>query len=150
MNIFGFRPFKGRFNLGNSDDIPTNTDGTLIGAVKQINTTKMSGNVEVIATNDTPATDIGTSGKQFTLNADIDNYKMITVICGIDGNAPENFSFTVPVDVLKAVGKTVCYNFQANSLNYGAIVRYDDDTHLTFYAAPASVNTFLSKIYGIK
>lgn len=37
MNIFGFRPFKGRFNLGNSDDIPTNTDGTLIGAVKQIN-----------------------------------------------------------------------------------------------------------------
>lgn len=37
MNIFGFRPFKGRFNLGNSDDIPTNTDGTLIGAVKEIN-----------------------------------------------------------------------------------------------------------------
>ena len=36
MNIFGFRPFKGRFNLGNSDDIPTNTDGTLIGAVKEI------------------------------------------------------------------------------------------------------------------
>ena len=38
MNIFGFRPFKGRFNLGNSDDIPTNEDGTLIGAIKQINT----------------------------------------------------------------------------------------------------------------
>ena len=37
MNIFGFRPFKGRFNLGNSEDIPTNTDGTLIGAVKKIN-----------------------------------------------------------------------------------------------------------------
>ena len=37
MNIFGFRPFKGRFNLGNSDDIPTNQDGTLIGAVKRIN-----------------------------------------------------------------------------------------------------------------
>lgn len=36
MNIFGFRPFKGRFNLGNSDDIPTNTYGTLIGAVKQV------------------------------------------------------------------------------------------------------------------
>lgn len=35
MNIFGFRPFKGRFNLGNSDDIPTNPDGTLIGAVKR-------------------------------------------------------------------------------------------------------------------
>ena len=38
MTIFGFRPFKGRFNLGNSDDIPTNNDGTLIGAIKQINT----------------------------------------------------------------------------------------------------------------
>ena len=38
MNIFGFRPFKGKFNLGNSDDIPTNNDGTLIGAIKQINT----------------------------------------------------------------------------------------------------------------
>ena len=24
MNIFGFRPFKGKFNLGNSDDIPEN------------------------------------------------------------------------------------------------------------------------------
>ena len=37
MNIFGFRPFKGKFNLGNSDDIPTNQDGTLIGSIKQIN-----------------------------------------------------------------------------------------------------------------
>lgn len=36
MNIFGFRPFKGKFNLGDSDDIPTNEDGTLIGSVKQI------------------------------------------------------------------------------------------------------------------
>lgn len=35
MNIFGFRPFKGKFNLGNSDDIPTNPDGTLIGALKR-------------------------------------------------------------------------------------------------------------------
>ena len=38
MNIFGFRPFKGKFNLGDSDDIPENQDGTLIGSVKQINT----------------------------------------------------------------------------------------------------------------
>ena len=38
MNIFGFRPFKGKFNLGNSDDIPENQDGTLIGSIKQINT----------------------------------------------------------------------------------------------------------------
>ncbi len=37
MNIFGFRPFKGKFNLGNSDDIPENQDGTLIGSIKQIN-----------------------------------------------------------------------------------------------------------------
>lgn len=37
MNIFGFRPFKGKFNLGDADDIPTNEDGTLIGSVKQIN-----------------------------------------------------------------------------------------------------------------
>lgn len=37
MNIFGFRPFKGKFNLGDSDDIPENQDGTLIGSVKQIN-----------------------------------------------------------------------------------------------------------------
>lgn len=37
MNIFGFRPFKGRFNLGNADDIPNNQDGTLIGSIKQIN-----------------------------------------------------------------------------------------------------------------
>lgn len=36
MNIFGFRPFKGKFNLGNSDDIPENQDGTLIGSIKQI------------------------------------------------------------------------------------------------------------------
>ena len=44
MNIFGFRPFKGRFNLGNSDDIPTNTDGTLIGAVKKINSNLTASN----------------------------------------------------------------------------------------------------------
>ena len=37
MNIFGFRPFKGKFNLGDADDIPTNQDGTLIGSIKQIN-----------------------------------------------------------------------------------------------------------------
>lgn len=36
MNIFAFRPFKGKFNLGNSDDIPENQDGTLIGSVKEI------------------------------------------------------------------------------------------------------------------
>lgn len=36
MNIFGFRPFKGKFNLGDADDIPTNQDGTLIGSIKQI------------------------------------------------------------------------------------------------------------------
>lgn len=47
MNIFGFRPFKGKFNLGNSDDIPTNNDGTLIGAIKQINT-------HLTASNDAP------------------------------------------------------------------------------------------------
>ena len=47
MNIFGFRPFKGKFNLGNSDDIPTNDDGTLIGAIKQINT-------HLTANNDAP------------------------------------------------------------------------------------------------
>ena len=49
MNIFGFRPFKGKFNLGNSDDIPENQDGTLIGSIKQIKSdltdkvTRMSG-----------------------------------------------------------------------------------------------------------
>ena len=36
MNIFAFRPFKGKFNLGNSDDIPENQDGTLIGSIKEI------------------------------------------------------------------------------------------------------------------
>ena len=46
MNIFGFRPFKGKFNLGNSDDIPENQDGTLIGSIKQINN-------DLTASNDT-------------------------------------------------------------------------------------------------
>ena len=36
MNIFAFRPFKGKFNLGDSADIPENEDGTLIGAVKEV------------------------------------------------------------------------------------------------------------------
>lgn len=49
MNIFGFRPFKGRFNLGNSDDIPTNDDGTLIGAIKQINTHLTANSNELVA-----------------------------------------------------------------------------------------------------
>ena len=44
MNIFGFRPFKGRFNLGDSDDIPTNDDATLIGAVKKIFSTLTANN----------------------------------------------------------------------------------------------------------
>lgn len=71
MNIFGFRPFKGKFNLGNADDIPENNDGTLIGSVKEIksaltnvanrtNANKLSSssarsltlNVEFIAPND--------------------------------------------------------------------------------------------------
>lgn len=48
MNIFGFRPFKGRFNLGNSDDIPTNTDGTLIGAVKKITSNLTANNKDFV------------------------------------------------------------------------------------------------------
>ena len=36
MNIFAFRQYKGKFNLGNSDDIPPNSAGTLIGAMNEI------------------------------------------------------------------------------------------------------------------
>lgn len=69
MNIFGFRPFKGKFSLGNSDDIPTNDDGTLIGAIKQINT-------HLTASNDAPF--------RFDYDPDTDNYGYIVDEGGAD------------------------------------------------------------------
>ena len=71
MNIFGFRPFKGKFSLGNSDDIPTNNDGTLIGAIKQINTqlSGLSKQKTVDFTNIIQATVVGTSGTVYSYTA---------------------------------------------------------------------------------
>ena len=73
MNIFGFRPFKGRFNLGNSDDIPTNEDGTLIGAIKQINT-------HLTASNDAPF--------RFAYNSSTQEYGYIIDVGGADTFIP--------------------------------------------------------------
>lgn len=58
MNIFAFRPFKGKFNLGDSADIPENEDGTLIGAVKEVKASLTDKNVTYY------------NGKLYVLNAD--------------------------------------------------------------------------------
>ena len=81
MNIFGFRPFKGKFNLGNSDDIPENQDGTLIGSIKQINTALTANSQHYQASY--------SSGKYgFTING---------IFYEIGGGSMPNLNYTTPL-----------------------------------------------------
>ena len=102
MNIFGFRPFKGKFNLGNSDDIPENQDGTLIGSIKQIKSA-LGEKEDVLPTTATKSniaeiTTFSSAKKSFTIPL---NAKYLRVSIKLQ-DVWEQYSPFIPVEIVKA------------------------------------------------
>lgn len=101
MNIFGFRPFKGRFNLGDSDDIPTNDDGTLIGALKRKIGTE-SGTVGTYTTQTVEKISYDNTNKQLILKVNGADtpvpFSGKFTMQQIKGNGAYNGSFTLDHD----------------------------------------------------
>ena len=138
MNIFGFRPFKGRFNLGNSDDIPTNNDGTLIGAIKQINT-------HLIASNDAPF--------RFGYDSNTEQYGYIIDEGGADTFRPFKGSSDIysicSIGVINGLQTPICFGQGSNAvvITSGGLYNPTDNT---YYGLRARWDGSMFYIYAVE
>lgn len=148
MNIFGFRPFKGKFNLGNSDDIPENQDGTLIGSIKQINTALAVLNNEARVT--LASISSATTFDSHALDSDkkLSDYETIGFSV-LDTNGVVGVAFELSLAFLKGFTNYTNnrYIIGIAGANDTVVVTYVDDTHIIARTSSARYTTI--NVFGI-